>query len=176
MIIDCLSKAIFAFVIYIVITLALFGVPKSLIHSYFLYKKQQDALKLMFPVMMILMGIFLTPCFLYISIYESFDILSLCCATSLLIIGLLPVISEKYTNIDTNIHNIGTILSIVLATVWVMLTTSWIIPIAVFLVMSIVISLTKFVKTIKDNYIFWLELFAFISIFIAIGCHIHISR
>ena len=42
MIIDCLSKAIFLFVIYNIIALILFGVPKSLSMTYYLYKERQN--------------------------------------------------------------------------------------------------------------------------------------
>lgn len=172
MIIDCLSKAIFAFVVYIIITIALFGIPKSLIHSYFLYRERQNALKLMFPVTMILMSIFLMPCFIHISVYESFDILSLLCGLSLIAIGIAPVISERYANINTNIQNIISLLGVLFAILWSTLITTWTIPLIVLASMTIVLLVTKQIKTIKTYYIFWLEIFAFISVFTSIIYHI----
>lgn len=172
MIIDCLSKAIFAFVVYVIITIALFGIPKSLMHSYFLYRERQNALKLMFPITMILMAIFLMPCFIHISVYESFDILSLICSVSLIVIGIAPVVSEKYVNVNTDIQNIISLLGVLFAILWSILITNWVIPLIVMALVFIVLLVTKQSKTIKTCYIFWLEIFAFISVFTSIVYHI----
>ena len=45
MIIDCLGKAIFMFAVYNIIALLLFGVPKSLSDTYYLFKERKVSFK-----------------------------------------------------------------------------------------------------------------------------------
>ena len=67
MIIDCLGKAIFMFAVYNIIALLLFGVPKSLSDTYYLFKERNSTLKFLFPSMMTLLTFFLMPAWLEMS-------------------------------------------------------------------------------------------------------------
>lgn len=164
MIIDCLSKAIFLFVIYNVISLILFGVPKSLSMTYYLYKERQEALKMLFPSMIILMCIFLIPCWLEISHGSDFQFVAFLSAASLLFVGLSP--SFKDSQMENIVHDVAAILCAAFALLWVILVPKmWYIILIVGIIVSIIALLTK---TYKYAYKYWLEIIAFVSTFIAI--------
>ena len=164
MIIDCLSKAIFLFVIYNVIALLLFGVPKSLSMTYYLYKERQNSLKLMFPTMIVLLCILLIPCWLTLSEGSNFQFLSFLTPAALMFVGFTPVFNDA--DMYKTIHNIAAYSCAVFAMLWIILVTPfWYIILIVLGIISVIAILTK---TVKSSYIYWLEMVAFISLFTSI--------
>ena len=164
MIIDCLSKAIFLFAIYNIIVLMLFGVPKSLSMTYYLFKSRQNSLKIMFPTMIVLLCIFLIPCWLTLSEGSNFQFLSFLAPAALMFVGFTPTFNDA--DMHKMIHDIAAYSCAVFALLWIILVTSyWYIILIVFILISIIAIATK---TWKTCYTYWLEIVVFISSFVSI--------
>lgn len=164
MILDCLSKAIFMFIIYNAVALLLFGVPKSLGMTYYLFKDRVDTLKWLFPSMMTLLTIFLMPCWLEISEGSPFQFTAFLSAAGVLFVGAVPAF--KSSSLDNMVHQVSAYICAAAAIAWICLVTPywWIILI----VLAVIALLAYVTKTIKSSYIYWLEMVAFISTFISI--------
>ena len=164
MIIDCLSKAIFLFVIYNVIALILFGVPKSLSMTYYLYKERQNSLKLMFPTMIVLLCILLIPCWLTLSEGSNFQFLSFLAPMALMFVGFTPAFNDD--DMYRTIHSVAAGLCAAFAMLWIILVTPfWYI---ILIVLGLITIIAIATKTWKTSYIYWLEMVAFISLFASI--------
>jgi hypothetical protein len=164
MILDCLSKAIFMFFIYNAIALLLFGVPKSLSMTYYLFKDRVDTLKWLFPSMMTLLAVFLMPCWLEISEGSPFQFTAFLSAAGVLFVGAAPAF--KSSSLENMVHQVSAYICAAAAIAWICLVTPywWIILI----VLAVIALLAYVTKTIKSSYIYWLEMVAFISTFISI--------
>lgn len=164
MFLDCVSKAIFMFLIYNIIVLMLFGVPKSLSMTYYLFKDRVDSLKWLFPGMMTLLGVFLIPCWIEISEGSNFQFLSFLSAASLMFVAFAPVfLDSKMENI---IHQVSAYCCATFVLLWIILVTPyWYV---ILIVLGFVAVLAYVTKTWKTGYIYWLELVAFLSTFISI--------
>lgn len=163
MIIDCLSKAIFMYVIYLAITLMLFGVPKSLSATYYLFKERVDNLKYLFPAMIVMMVVFMTPCWLELSKYSAFQFTAFLSIGGLLFVGATPAFRDS--EMDSKIHDVAAYLCAILAVLWIVLVTPyW----YILLIVCIVVGALAYVtKTWKTSYIFWLENAVLFSTFIS---------
>ena len=164
MIIDCLSKAIFLFVIYNVVALMLFGVPKSLSMTYYLFKERENVLKYMFPSMIVLLCMLLIPCWIELSEGSNFQFLSFLAPVALMFVGFTPAFNDA--DMYKTIHNIAAYTCAVFALLWIILVTPyWYVILAVFGLITIAAIVTK---TWKTSYVYWLEMVAFVSLFISI--------
>ena len=164
MIIDCLLKAIILFVAYNVVTLILFGVPKSLSMTYYLFKKRKNIFKSLFPAMIVLLCIFLTPCWLELSEGSNFQFLAFLAPAALMFVGFTPAFKDA--DMYNTIHDISAYTCAVFALLWIILVTPyWYIILIVFGLIAITSIVTK---TWKTCYIYWLELVAIISLFTSI--------
>lgn len=171
MIIDCLSKAILLFVIYNVVTLMLFGVPKSLSSTYYLFKSRQDSLKVLFPVFVAMLSILLTPCWLEISVGSEWQFLAFLSGASLLFVAATPAFNNS--QLEDRIHDVAAYLCVIFATLWIILATHyWYV---ILIVLGIIAFIAIRTKTWKTGFIYWLEIVAFISTFISITCY-HVSQ
>ena len=161
MFLDCIAKAIFLFAIYNAVVLLLFGVPKSLSMTYYLFKDRQNALKALFPVMITLLCTFLMPCWISISEGSDFQFLSFLSAASLLFVGFAPAFKDS--DLENTVHQVSAYMCAACAIMWIILVTPywWIILI----ILGIVIALAIATKTLKTSYIYWLEMVAFLSTF-----------
>ena len=164
MIIDCLGKAIFMFLIYNIIALVLFGVPKSLSMTYYLFKNRVEYLKWLFPGMMTLLTFFLVPCWLEISEGSNFQFLAFLSAASILFVGAAPAFLDS--KLENMVHQVSAYFAAAMAILWICLVTSywWIILI----VLGIISAVAVVTKTWKTGYIYWLEMVAFLSTFASI--------
>lgn len=164
MILDCLSKAIFMFIIYNAVALLLFGVPKSLSMTYYLFKDRVETLKWLFPSMMTLLTVFLMPCWLEISEGSPFQFTAFLSAAGVLFVGAAPAF--KSSSLENMVHQVSAYICAAAAIAWICLVTPywWIILI----VLAVIALLAYVTKTIKSSYIYWLEMVAFISTFISI--------
>lgn len=167
MIIDCLSKAIFMFIVYNAVALLLFGVPHSLSMTHYLFKERQDTLKLLFPAFITMLCIFLIPCWLQISEGSTFQFTAFLSAGSLLFVGCSPCF--KNGDLEGMVHQISAYCCAVFAILWIILVTKfwWIILI----VAALIITAAILTKTWKTCYIYWLEMIAFGSTFMTMVAH-----
>lgn len=167
MIIDCLSKAILLFVIYNIVTLMLFGVPKSLSMTFYLFKELKECLKALFPVTIVLMCILLIPCWLEISDGSPWQFTAFLSAGALLFVGFAPAF--KSSELEHNVHNYSAYVGAFFALLWIiMVTPFWYI---ILIVLGIISIIAIWTKTWKTSLIYWLEMIAFISTFISITCY-----
>lgn len=164
MIIDCLAKAIFMFLIYNAIAILLFGIPKSLSMTYYLFKEREDVLKCLFPVMMTLLTFFLMPAWIEISEGSPFQFTAFLSAASILFVGAAPAF--KNSSMENIVHQVSAYFAAAAAIAWICLVTPfwWI----VLIVLGIIVAVSIVTKTWKTGYIYWLEMVAFISTFISI--------
>ena len=164
MILDCLSKAIFMFLIYNAVALLLFGVPKSLSMTYYLFKDRVETLRFLFPAMMTMLTVFLMPCWLEISEGSPFQFTAFLSAAGVLFVGAAPAF--KSSSLENAVHQWSAYICAAAAIAWICLVTPywWIILI----VLGIIALLAIITKTVKSSYIYWLEMVAFISTFISI--------
>ena len=168
MIIDCISKAIFMFLTYNILSILLFNVPESLSQTYYLFKERKNVLKILFPSMIILMVIFLSPCLFIISDNSAFQFMTFLSMLSLMFVGACPTFLNS--DFDNKLHTIAAYIAAAYAMLWIILVTPyWYIILIVAGIISIIATLTK---TWKKSYIYWLEMIAFISIFITIILYI----
>lgn len=164
MIIDCLIKAILIFVVYNIVALSLFGVPKSLSMTYYLFKEKNNSLKALFPVMIIMLCALLIPSWLELSTGSNFQFLSFLSPAALMFVGLTPSFNDG--DMYNIVHNVAAYICAACAILWIILVTPcWYIILIVFAVINILAMLTKSWKT---SFIYWLEMVAFISLFISI--------
>lgn len=163
MIIDCLSKAIFLYLIYNVVALSLFGVPHSLSMTYYLFKERSNTLRYLFPSMMICMAMFLAPCWLELSKNSDFQFTAFLSIAGMIFVGGSP--SFMSSKLESKIHDISAYLASSAAIAWIVLVTPYwyVIPI-IFSLFAIIAIATK---TAQNCYIFWLENVAIVSTFIA---------
>lgn len=167
MIVDCLSKAIFMFMVYNTVVLLLFGVPKSLSMTHYLFKERQDMLKVLFPSFITLLCMFLIPCWLQISEGSTFQFTAFLSGGSLLFVGASPYF--KNGDLEGMVHQISAYMCAGFAILWIILVTKlwWIILI----VLALVVVAAILTKTWKTCYIYWLEMVAFTSTFITMILH-----
>ena len=164
MFLDCISKAIFMFAIYNAIILLLFGVPKSLSMTYYLFKERNNILKVLFPSMMTLLGVFLMPCWIAMSEGSNFQFLAFLSAASLLFVAFAPAFLES--SLENMVHQVSAYCCAAFAMLWIILVTPyWYV---ILIVLGVVAALAIITKTVKSSYIYWLEMVAFVSTFIAI--------
>lgn len=167
MIIDCLSKAILLFVIYNIVALMLFGVPKSLSMTYYLFKEREDCLKALFPVTVTLICLLLIPCWLEISNGSPWQFTAFLSAGSLLFVGFVPAF--KSSKMEGYLHDIAAYVGTTFGLLWIIMVTQfWYV---ILIVLSIVSIIAIWTKTWKTSCIYWIEVVAFISTFISITCY-----
>lgn len=167
MILDCIVKAIFLFFIYNIVTLLIFGVPKSLSMTFYLYKERLDSLKVLFPAMIAMLVICLMPCWIQISEGSDFQFLSFLSAAALGFVGAAPAF--KSSSLENSVHQVSAYFCAACAILWIILVTPyWYV---ILIVLGIVTALAIVTKTWKTSYIYWLEMVAFVSTFITIVCY-----
>lgn len=163
MIIDCLSKAIFMYIIYLVISLTLFSVPKSLSMTYYLFKERVNNLKYLFSAMTVMMVVFMTPCWLELSMNSPFQFTAFLSMIGLLFVGVTPTFNEVKMN--SIIHNVAAYMCAVFAILWIVLVTPyWYV---LLIIGAVVAALAYVTKTWKTAYTFWLENVVLFSTFIS---------
>jgi hypothetical protein len=167
MILDCIVKAIFLFLIYNIVSLLIFGVPKSLSTTYYLYKDRLDILKVLFPTMMTMLGMCLMPCWIHLSEGSPFQFLSFLSSAALLFVGFAPAFKSSY--LENRVHQVSAYLCAAFAILWIILVTPfWYVILIVFGLVTVLAIVTK---TWKTSYIYWLEIVAFVSTFVSILCY-----
>jgi hypothetical protein len=164
MIFDCIGKAIFLFLVYNIVTILLFGVPRSLSETFYLYQKKHDNLKVLFPLTIVLLAIFLMPCWLTLSDGSDYQFLSFLSSMALTFVGASPAFDEDH--LENTIHNVSAYICAICALLWIVLVTHfWYLILISFVIVAILAVLTK---TWRTCYIYWLEIGVFLSTFSSI--------
>lgn len=156
-----------AFVVYYVynaVALYLFGVPKSLSMTFYLFKEKKNWLCACFPIMMTLMAGSLLPAWLEISVGSNLQFMSFLAASGILFTGAAPAFESS--KLENNVHMASAIIAAIFALLWVILVANLWYVILVWLVAITVVALLT--KSVKTSYIYWLETIAFLSTFTSV--------
>lgn len=171
MIIDCWIKAVLIFLIYNAVALSLFGVPKSLSMTYYLFKERSNSFKYLFPGMIVTICMLLIPSWIELSDGSNFQFMSFLSPAALMFVGFTPAFNDG--DMYKTIHNIAAYTCATFAMLWIILVTPfWYVILIVLGVMIIAAIATNSWKT---SYVYWLEMVAFVSLFIAIPLYHYIK-
>ena len=144
--------------------LSLFGAPFSLSKTFYLFQERKSWQKVLFPIMMIGMGLLLLPAWLEISAASPFMFMAFLAAGGIIFTGAAPAFNSS--DLENKVHTGSAIFAAVFALFWIIFVAKlwWFI-----LIWAILISLVAILtNTWKTSYIYWLETIAFLSTFTAI--------
>ena len=156
-----------AFVIYLVyngVALKMFGVPKSLSMTYYLFEEKKKKLGIVFPIMMLSMAFLLLPAWLEISALSNLQFTAFLAAGGIMFTGAAPAF--KSSSLEKKVHTGSAVVAAIFATLWVIFVAKmW------YLILIWILSLALHAyttKTVKSSYIYWFETVAFMSTFMSI--------
>lgn len=164
MIIDCLSKLILLVVIYNIVAISLFGVPKSLSATHNLFKERANALKFLFPFTTFTIAILFLPCWLSCSPTVELKLLSVLSSLALMGVGITYMFNDKY--ITEAVHLTTACLGIAFMLIWIVFVTPYWYVIILCLLMALIFG--AMTKTLKTASIYWIEMAALVSNIIVI--------
>ena len=156
-----------AFVIYLVynsVALKMFGVPKSLSMTYYLFEEKKKNLGIVFPIMMLSMAFLLLPAWLEISALSNLQFTAFLAAGGIMFTGAAPAFQSS--DLEEKVHTGSAVVAAIFATLWVIFVAKmW------YLILIWILSLALqayITKTVKSSYIYWFETVAFMSTFMSI--------
>ena len=156
-----------AFVIYLVynsVALKMFGVPKSLSMTYYLFEEKKKNLGIVFPIMMLSMAFLLLPAWLEISALSNLQFTAFLAAGGIMFTGAAPAFQSS--DLEEKVHTGSAVVAAIFATLWVIFVAKmW------YLILIWILSLALqayITKTVKSSYIYWIETVAFMSTFMSI--------
>lgn len=148
---------------YNAVALWLFGVPRSLSTTYYLYQEKCSK-GWLFCVMMYLVVAFMMPSWITMSEGSDFQFLSFLAPVGLLFVGTAPRFRES--NMENIVHSVSAIVAAICALLWVGLVTPywWVI-----LAWSVFVATFAWLtKTWKSGLVYWLETVAFGATFTSV--------
>lgn len=153
------ALTIYAF--YNAFALGMFGIPKSLSTTFYLFEERKSWLRIWFPIMMISVAFLLMPAWLELSANSSFQFLAFLAPSAIIFTGAAPAF--KRSELENVVHTTSAIMAAITALLWVGLVAHlW----QVILLWTGVIIMIMFIsRTVKTSYIYWLETIAFLSTF-----------
>ena len=156
-----------AFAIYLMYNfaaLSIFGVPRSLSKTFYLYQERVPWQRFLFPIMMISMGFLLAPAWIELSAASPFQFTAFFGIVGIVFTGAAPAFNK--TEMENKVHTFSAIFAAVFSLLWIILVAKvWWFIIA-WGIMVLLVAL--FTKTLKTSYVYWLETIAFLSTFTAI--------
>lgn len=159
--------SVIAFCIYLVYNIAalsLFGVPKSLSMTYYLFKEKWSWSRCLFPIMMLSMAGLLMPAWIEMSTNTNFQFLAFLAAAGIIFTGAAPAF--KSSELEQSVHMTSAVVAAICALLWVILVPHlWYVILAWFVVFAVA---AYFTHTVKTSFIYWLETVAFLSTFTSV--------
>ena len=156
-----------AFIIYFVynaVALSLFGVPKSLSMTFYLFKEKKNWTCIFFPIMMLTMAGALLPAWLEISEGSDLQFMAFLAAAGIIFTGSAPAF--KSSSLENSVHMTSAVVAAIFALLWVALVANlWYVILVWLIAITVIAFLTK---SVKSSYIYWLETVAFLSTFTAV--------
>lgn len=163
-VLTCVFMAFIIYLIYNGAALRIFGVPKSLSDTFYLYNEKKKYLGILFPIMMVSMAGLLLPAWLEISALSSLQFTAFLAAAGIIFTGSAPAF--KSNDLEKRVHICSALTAAVFALLWVIFVSKlWFTILIWFAVILLIAFITK---TIKSSYIYWLETVAFMSTFTSI--------
>lgn len=159
-----LLTAFFIYWAYNMAALSVFGVPKSLSMTYYLFKERKEWQRLLFPIMMLSMAGLLIPVWLEMSEGSNLEFMSFLAGAGIMFTGTVPTF--KSSKLEDRVHTISAIVAAVFALLWVIFVAHlWYIILIWFVIVTLIALLSSSVKT---SLVYWLETVAFMSTFMSI--------
>lgn len=159
-----LLTAFFIYWAYNMAALSVFGVPKSLSMTYYLFKERKEWQRLLFPIMMLSMAGLLIPVWLEMSEGSNLQFMSFLAGAGIMFTGTVPTF--KSSKLEDRVHTISAIVAAVFALLWVFFVAHLWYIILIWLVIVTLIALLS--SSIKTSLVYWLETVAFMSTFMSI--------
>ena len=107
--------AIFIYIAYNTAVLTLFGIPKSLSETFYLFKNKKEWTKILFPIMMLSMVCCLLPYLLNLTEGTNFQFLAFLSLLGISFTGCAPAFRSSY--LEDRIHNISAILATIFSVI-----------------------------------------------------------
>ena len=159
-----LLTAFFIYWAYNMVALSVFGVPKSLSMTYYLFKERKEWQRLLFPIMMLSMAGLLIPVWLEMSEGSNLQFMSFLAGAGIMFTGTVPTF--KSSKLEDRVHTISAIVAAVFALLWVFFVAHlWYIILIWFVIVTLIALLSSSIKT---SLVYWLETVAFMSTFMSI--------
>lgn len=154
------------FISYIVAAIVVFKtVPKSLSETYYMYQNKKKGLEWLFPSLILIMVATLMPSWIELSEGSNWQFLSFLCPASLLFVGAAPAF--RSCDIESKVHTYSATLAAIFGLLWIIL----FIPYGMWIILGsvlVILALSLSTKTLKSSFTFWLEMVAFLSVYIGI--------
>lgn len=163
-------SAFIIYAIYNAIALSLFGVPKSLSMTYYLFMEKKKWLSVWFPVMMLSMVVLLIPSWLEISDGSYLQFMAFLAAGGIMFTGSAPAF--KSSDLENKVHTGSAAFAAIFALLWVIFVSQFWQFIVVWFIFCAFASV--WTNTYKKSYIYWLETVAFLSTFSSIIAYYYI--
>lgn len=162
-----ITFVIISFIIYLIyniVIIILFGIPNSLSRTYYLFQGIKKWQRILFPLVIYLMMIFLMPSWLDISSGNNLQFMVFFATGGILLTGSAPAFEEN--EFVDNVHTYSAIFSAVFSLLWIIFATHLWYTIILWLIIILIISIIT--KTLKTSYIYWLETVTFMSTYTTI--------
>ena len=160
----CVFAAFVIYLIYNSVVFKMFGVPKSLSMTYYLFEEKKKKLGIVFPIMMVSLSILLMPALLEISAFSNLQFTAFLAIGNIMLTGFAPTF--KSSDLENKVHTGSAIVAAIFAMLWVIFVAKmW------YLILIWILSLALqayITKTVKSSYIYWFETVAFMSTFMSI--------
>lgn len=144
--------------------LSLFGAPKSLSNTFYLFQERKPWQRFLCPIMMVGVAFLLLPAWLEISAASPLMFMAFFAAGGILFTGAAPAFNSS--KLENNVHTVSAIFATTFALLWVIFVAKlWWFIIVWFVLIALISLLTN---TWKTSYVYWLETVAFMSTFTAI--------
>ena len=147
---------------YNAISLALFGIPKSLSDTYYLWKARNGK-GWFFSLMLYSVVALMMPAWITMSEGSDFQFLAFLAPAAIAFVGTAPRIKD--TNLENHVHMTSAYLAAAFALLWVALVTPYWWVILIWL--CIVAAISVLTSSYKTALVYWLETIAFGSTFTA---------
>ena len=148
---------------YNAISLALFGIPKSLSDTYYLWKARNGK-GWYFSLMMFVVVALMMPAWITLSEGSDFQFLAFLAPASLLFVAEAPAFMGS--RLERRVHSVSAILAAVFSIAWIVLVTPYWVSVPVFACgYAIAAILTSSYKT---SIVYWLEIVAFSATFASV--------
>lgn len=157
-------SAIIIFILYLVFALFVYGaVPQSLSDTYYILNASKKNLGLLFTAMMFVVGFLLVPVLLDLTKNENFQFIAFLCPSFCMLVGAAP----KFKSIDSGFHSAFAIGCAITSFLWIFLNNVIEVSFSIVLASAILmLVLGILTQTLKHCKTFWLEMIAFLSMFI----------
>ena len=148
------------YIVFNIATIILFGIPKSLSETFYLFKNKKEWMKIFFPLMLLSIGCCLLPYWLNLTNNTNFQFLPFLSLLCILLTSFSPSFRSNF--LEKKVHSISATCSAIFAMLWIIIATNlWWLMIIWFFIFLVLAYLTK---TLKKSKIYWLENIAILSI------------